>query len=130
MAEITVPTVCNYEAVSTAKTLDAGDSGVVQLVTASATITLPAVGAGVSGLTYIIMNGGEGATDGAVTVTISPNSGDKIVGGGFTAADDKDIVNTLGRGGVDYVKLVAVNEATTDSAWAVAEIGGTWTRET
>jgi hypothetical protein len=129
MAEIAIPVQNNYEAVSTAKTLDAGDSGVVQLVTATATVTLPAVAAAISGTTYIVMNGGSGATDGAVTVTISPNSGDKIVGNGFTAADDKDIVNTLGRGGVDFVELMAVNEATTDSAWVVTRVNGTWTRE-
>jgi aspartokinase len=119
----------NEELVTTNKTLDAGDSGVAQVVKTSATITLPAAGATTSGTTMTIVNGGEGATDGAVTVTVSPNAADKIVGNGFTAADDKDIINTLGRGGIDYVTLTCVNEATTDSAWVITAINGTWTRQ-
>lgn len=109
------------EAVTGAKTLDAADSGVVQNVTASATVTLPATAAG---LTYIIRNGGEGETDGAVTVTVSPNAADQIIGNGLTAADNKDIINTLGNGG-DEVTLVG--NGTT--GWQIAEVRGTWTRE-
>jgi hypothetical protein len=124
-----LPTYMESETVTGNKTLDAGDSGVAQVLTASATITLPAAGATTSGLTYTIVNGGSGSTDGAVTVTISPNANDKIVGNGFTAADDKDIINTLGRGGIDYVTLTCVNEATTDSAWVITAISGTWTRQ-
>lgn len=111
------------EEVTGAKTLDAGDSGVVQNVTATATITLPAVAAGISGITYLIRVGDEG-----LTVTISPNAGDKIVGAGLTAADNKDVIFTTQPAG-SYIVLTAVNEATTDSAWAVQRILGTVTRE-
>lgn len=111
------------EEVSGAKTLDAGDSGVVQNVVASATITLPAAAAGTSGATFIIRVGAEG-----ITLTISPNSGDKIVGNGFTAADDKDMIFTNQPAG-SYVVLQAVNEATTDSAYVVQRILGTATRQ-
>lgn len=111
------------EEVTGAKTLDAGDSGVAQNVTATATVTLPAVAAGTSNMTAIVRVGAEGKT-----VTISPNSADKIVGNGFTAADDKDMIFTNQPAG-SYVVLVAANEATTDSAWVVQRILGTATRE-
>lgn len=111
------------EAVTGNKTLDAGDSGVVQNVTATCTVTLPAVAAGTANLTAIVRVGAEGKT-----VTISPNSADKIVGNGFTAADDKDMIFTNQPAG-SYVVLVAANEATTDSAWVVQRILGTATRE-
>lgn len=111
------------EEVTGNKTLDAGDSGVVQNVTATATITLPAVAAGISGITYLIRVGDEG-----LTVTISPNAGDKIVGAGLTAADNKDVIFTTQPAG-SYIVLTAVNEATTDSAWAVQRILGEVTRE-
>lgn len=109
--------------VTGAKTLNAADSGVVQNVTATATITLPAVAAGISGTSYIIRVGAPG-----ITVNVSPNSADKIVGNGFTAADDKDAIATDQPAG-SFLHLVAVNEATTDSAWVVHRVCGTWTRE-
>lgn len=112
-----------FEAVTGNKTLDAGDSGVVQNVTASCTVTLPAAAAGTAGVTYPIRVGAEG-----ITVTVSPNSADKIVGNGFTAADDKDAIATSQPAG-SYLVLKAVNEATTDSAYVVERVLGTWTRE-
>lgn len=110
-------------AVTGNKTLAATDSGIVQDVTASCTVTLPAVGATVSGLAFPIRVGKEG-----ITVTISPNSADKIVGNGFTAADDKDMIFTNQPAG-SYVVLHAVNEATTDSCYTVQKILGTATRQ-
>lgn len=112
------------ETVTGAKTLDGGDSGVVQNVTATATVTLPAAAAATAGVTYPIRVGKAG-----ITVTISPNSADKIVGNGFTAADDKDMVFTNQPVG-SFVQLKAVAEATTDSAYVVEAILGTATRET
>lgn len=117
------------EDVTGAKTLDEGDSGVVQNVTATATVTLPAT---VVGTTYTIRNGGDNpagtpsgaGADGSVTVTISPNASDKIMGNGFTSADNKDMINTLGNVG-DEVTLVADGSA----GWLVANVVGTWTRE-
>ena len=109
------------EDVSGAKTLDAGDSGVVQNVTASATITLPATAVN---LVYTIRNGGTGETDGAVTVTVSPNANDNIAGNGLTAADNKDVINTLGRAG-DEITLIGNGVG----GWNVASVTGTWTRE-
>lgn len=110
------------EEVTGAKTLDEGDNGVAQVVTTSATITLPST---VAGYQYTIVNGGAGSTDGAVTVTISPAAADKIMGNGFTSADNKDAINTNGRGGLDYIKLVGDGA----NGWVVSEVFGTWTRE-
>ena len=95
----------------------------MQNVTATATITLPAAGAGTAGVTHIVRVGADG-----ITVTISPNSGDKIVGGGLTAADDKDIIFTSQPKG-SYVVLQVVNEATTDSAVVIQRLKGAITRE-
>lgn len=109
------------EAVAANKTLDAGDSGVVQNVTASSTVTLPSTAVG---LHYTIRNGGSGSTDGAVTINVSPAALDQIIGNGFTAADNKDAINTLGRAG-DEITLVGDGA----SGWHVANVVGTWTRE-
>lgn len=106
------------EAVTTAKTLDEGDSGVAQVVTTSATITLPAT---VVGTSYTIVNGG---TKGDVTVTVSPNASDKIMGNGFTSADNKDAINTLGNFG-DAITLVADGV----NGWFISSVRGTWTRQ-
>lgn len=121
MANYALPSNREAEDVTGAKTLDAGDSGVLQNVTASATITLPSTALG---LCYTIMNGGEGETS-EVTVTISPAAADKITGNGFTAADDKDIINTTGRGGVDFVTLLGDGA----DGWTVVACSGTWTRQ-
>jgi hypothetical protein len=104
------------------KTLAEGDNGVIQNVTVTGkVVTLPATAAGYQ---YIVRNGGQGATEGKVTVTISPNASDKIMGNGYTSADNKDIINTLGNGS-DYVKLVGDGV----NGWVVSEARGTWTRE-
>lgn len=105
------------ETVSANKTLDEGDSGVVQVVTATCTVTLPAT---VANAAYTIRNGG----DESVTVTVSPNSADKIMGGGFTSVDDKDIVNTLGKFG-DEVSLAYGGS----TGWIITNMVGTWTYE-
>jgi hypothetical protein len=88
------------ETVSADKTLDLTDCGVVQNVTATKTITLPATSAKYN---FIIRVGAEG-----ITVTISPNSNDKIAG--HTAAntgagaDNKDLIFTSSPAG-SFVQL-------------------------
>ena len=104
------------EDVSGAKTLDEGDSGVVQNVTASATVTLPAT---VVGFTYPIRVGEHG-----VTVTVSPAAADKIMGNGFTSVDNKDLIFTNQPAG-SHVVLVGDGV----NGWAVASVSGTATRE-
>ena len=109
------------EAVTGNKTLGEGDSGVVQRVTADATITLPAT---VVGTTYTIVNGGNGSTDGTITINVSPAAADKIMGNGFTSADNKDAINTDGRPG-DTITLVGDGV----NGWFVQSVQGTWARE-
>lgn len=121
MAQPNIYTAVAAEDVTGAKTVDITDQGVVQNVTASATITLPAT---VVGYVYTIRNGGSGSTDGAVTVTISPNANDLVAGNGFTAADNKDVINTLGNAG-DEITLIG--NGTT--GWNILSSQGTWTRE-
>lgn len=104
-------------------TATAADSGLVLNFTATATLTLPAVAAGTSNVTIIVRVGADNKT-----ITVSPNSADKIVGNDFTAADDKDLIFTSQPVG-SYVVLKATNEATTDSAWVVERIFGTATRQ-
>lgn len=111
------------ETVTGAKTLDGGDSGVVQNVTASAVVTLPASAAGNAGDTYMIRVGAE-----SITVEIAPNSADKIAGGGLTEADDKSIYFTNQPAG-SYIVLGSNAQATTDSAWVITKVLGTITRE-
>lgn len=104
------------EAVTGNKTLDEGDNGVVQNVTATATITLPST---VVGTSYIIRVGALGKT-----VSVSPAAADKIMGNGFTSADNKDLVFTNQPAG-SYVKLVGDGV----NGWMVAQVLGTATRE-
>lgn len=97
-------------------TLAEGDSGVVQDCTASITITLPAT---VVGRVYLIRVAKYG-----LTVNVSPNSADKIMGNGFTSADDKDLIFTSQPAG-SWVMLVGDGA----NGWHVARISGTATRE-
>lgn len=109
------------ETVSDNKTLDDGDCGVVQVVTVDAkTVTLPAT---VVGYAYTVMNGGA---NGAVAVTVSPNSSDKIYGNGFTATDNKDIINTKATAKKgDYIKMIGDGA----NGWMLTEVVGTWASE-
>lgn len=85
-------------AVTGAKTLVLADSGIVQNVTATATVTLEAT---VVGTSHIIRVGAYG-----ITVTIAPNASDKIAGNGYTPVDNKAITFTNQPAG-SYVKLTA-----------------------
>lgn len=118
--------------VTSNKTLTAADQGIVQNVrSSSAVITLPSTAAGLS---FRIANGGAvvtsgptGASGAAVTVNVSPAAADAIAGNGFTAAVNKDAINTTGSVG-DYIVLAASGTAGV-SAWNIVEQTGTWTRE-
>jgi hypothetical protein len=101
--------------VSADKTLDDTDCGLVQNVTATKTITLPAT---VVGYSYTIRVGAED-----LTVTVAPNASDKIAGNGFTAADNKALIFTSQPTG-SYVSLVGDGV----NGWMVTKIRGTATR--
>jgi hypothetical protein len=102
------------------KTLADTDIGVVQVQTVDAkTITLPST---VVGYSYAIMNGGA---DAAVEVTVAPAALDKVYGNGFTATDNKAIVNTKATAKKgDYIKLVGDGV----NGWMITEINGIWAR--
>lgn len=133
MANDTTATLGNdsryQELIDTAKTLAIGDTGIVQNVKASVTITLPAT---VVGYCFIIRNAGAPVTggpvgtgnNGTVTINVSPNASDKIAGLGFTATDDKDAINTLGKVGDE---IILVGDGV--NGWFVLSSKGTWTRE-
>lgn len=109
------------ETVATTKTLDEGDIGVIQRVTADAgVITLPAT---VVGYVYIIENGGA---DGTVLATVSPNASDKIMGNGFTSADNKDALNTKATAKKGD-RIVLIGDGV--NGWMVQEVVGIWARE-
>lgn len=109
------------ETLSANDTMAEGDSGSVKLVdTDGVVITLPATAAG---MTFTFVNAGD---DGEVGFSISPNAADKIMGNGYTSADNKDVTNTkaTARKG-DYITLVGDGA----SGWYVQAVRGTWTRE-
>lgn len=113
--------VRSTEYVSANKTLDEGDNGVAQVVTADAkVVTLPAT---VVCTTYRVING---CADGTCAVTISPAAADKIMGNGFTSADNKDAINTKATAKKgDYMVLVGDGV----NGWMVQDVVGTWARE-
>lgn len=110
-------------------TATAADSGVVINVTATKTVTLPDTTAVPVGTVIVVRNGGASSTtggangDGSVTVTVAPVSTDKIQGNGFTAADNKAALNTLGNVG-DELALQSDGVA----GWTVLHAFGLWTR--
>jgi hypothetical protein len=103
-------------AVTGNKTLAEGDSGVVQNVTATATITLPATGANFA---FTVRVGALG-----LTVTVAPNAADKIMGNGFTSADNKALIFTNQPVG-SFVSLIYGGV----DGWVVTEISGVATRQ-
>ena len=89
------------------------------IVTATATITLPAV-ENLKGDIWII----NGAADGTL-LTVSPNSSDMFLWdiAGAAGTNDKDIINTAATAKKgDYVKL----RYGSGDGWLISEIGGTW----
>lgn len=122
--------------VTSNKTLTAADQGIVQDVAVDAlTITLPSTSAG---LTFIIRNRGRvgsgtlpaGAVQSkSVAVSVSPAAADAIAGNGFTAAVNKDAINTKATAQVgDYIKLTGTGTAGV-TAWQLEEVSGIWARE-
>lgn len=104
---------------TSAYTMTAADSGKITRVTGTTTITLPAT---VVGMKFKILNGNE---DG-VAVTISPNASDKIIGNGFTAADDKDAINTAATAKYgDFFEILGDGV----DGWYVQAVKGTWARQ-
>lgn len=93
-------------------------SGILVNVTATSTITLPAT---VIGQRFMIRVGAEG-----LTVTISPDANDLIVGAGAAnsgaGADDKDVIFTNQPAG-SYIELHAI----TTTGFTIVRSLGTFT---
>jgi len=107
------PGATPVHAVAASTPLDATDFGKIITVTADATITLPAVGAGDIGATITIIKAG------ATAVTI--------------AAEGSDTIADSGAGGTIYNNVSAETSATitlrliTDTKWSILGVDGTWT---
>ena len=99
------------------KTLAVADNGVAQVVTATATLTLPATAVGFE---FTVVNGGSRT----VTVSLSPAAADLIAGNGAAGVDNKDVISTLG----NYGDTVSVR-GDGANGWVITEVRGTWTRE-
>ncbi len=102
------------------KTLDSEDIGKLFWVSVTSVITLPAVATPAQ---CKIVCGGPFGT---VEITLRPQAADSIEGPDITAADDKDVVNTLAtarRG--DFAKLGTVDA----NGYQLTELRGIWARE-
>lgn len=102
-------------------TVVAADSGKIIIANAvDLVFTLPAT---VAGLVFTFVVKAVSATTG---LSISPAAADKIMGNGFTSADNKDAINTAAtdREG-DMIQLVGDGV----DGWYVTGVIGTWARE-
>lgn len=115
------------------KTLDLTQCGIVQnVITDGIVITLPSTAAGTS---YIVRNGGVPASSsvgagtgagGSVLVAISPAAADKIQGLAFSAADNKDALNTKATSNVgDELQIVGDGV----DGYNIVRARGLWARE-
>lgn len=119
--------------VTEAKSLTLADQGVVQnVINDLGVITLPATSAGA---VFVIRNGGLPASSalgaasgsgGGVVVAASPNASDKIQGLGFTAADNKDALNTKATSQVGD-QIVLVGDGI--DGYNIQSAKGIWARE-
>jgi hypothetical protein len=98
---------CEIE--TSAKTLDAADSGKVHVCTSTTDIVVTLAATAVEGV-YTIING---AQDGDHLTSISPQSADNITGLDFTGSDDGDVTNTKATSKAgDYLTIMASGMAT------------------
>ena len=101
----------------------AADSSVTFLAGAADLVfTLPST---VIGLRYRFVLAAAGLSTGT-GLSISPAAADKIMGNGFTSADDKDaILAGSGDREGDWIEVTGDGSA----GWYITGISGTWTRE-
>jgi hypothetical protein len=104
-------------------TVLAEDSGKLFLANGSGTITftLPSTALGLVYSFLVMQLPGSG-----VGTSVSPAAADKIIGNGFTAADDKDAINTAATDALgDMLELTGDGV----DGWYVTLVKGTWARE-
>lgn len=105
------------------RTLTADESGATVIVSAAdVVITLPATAAG---LTYTIVLAAGGLSAGT-GLSVSPQAADKIMGNGFTSADDKDAI-LAGSGDREGDSITLCGDGA--AGWYITNVVGTWTRE-
>ena len=102
-------------------TLDASDSGKKFIVNAVDLVaTLPSTVDGLHFEFYIL------TASASTGFSVSPAAADQIIGNGFTAADDKDAINTAASDAVGDRIVVHGDGA---SGWYITDVTGTWARE-
>ena len=111
----------NLEDKSANYTVQAADSGkTFTSSTDGVVFTLPAIAIG---YVFTFVNTG---TDGANTLTISPNASDGILYAG-SVTDDKDVINTKATSKVgDYVTIASLNST---DFWTVVDAQGVFAKE-
>ena len=104
-------------------TVTAGDSGATIIVTGvDKVMTLPATAAGLR-YRFVLAAAGLSAGTG---LSISPNAADKIMGNGFTSADDKDAI-LAGSGDREGDSIMLEGDGV--DGWYIVSVVGTWTRQ-
>jgi hypothetical protein len=104
-----------------AYTVLAADTGKIIFANAvDLVFTLPATQ---KGLVYTFIVQTVSATTG---LSISPNASDQIIGNGFTAADDKDAINTAA---TDVKGDLIQVWGDGNLGWYITNVVGTWARE-
>lgn len=104
-------------------TLTTEDSGAVVVVTGvDKVMTLPATALGLK-YTFVLAAAGLSAGTG---LSISPAAADKIMGNGFTSADNKDAILA---GATDREGDVLTIVGDGADGWYITEAIGTWSRE-
>lgn len=113
----------NVVTAATSTTLTATDSGKTVVATAADLVfTLPAT---VLGLRYSFILAATGLS-GGTGLSVSPNAADKIMGNGFTSADDKDAINT---GATDREGDLIEVTGDGNLGWYITRVIGTWARQ-
>lgn len=102
-------------------TVTAADNGKTFITSAADVVfTLPATA---DGLSYTFVTGVASAGTGT---SVSPVAADQIKGNGFTAADDKDAINSGASDAVGDALTVIGDGA---DGWIITNVIGTWARE-
>ena len=120
IARVAAPT---FDTKSADFTVSAADAGKTFLITGVDKVaTLPATAAGLR-FTFVVASTALSAGTG---FSVSPNAVDKIMGNGFTSADDKDAINS---GASD--REGDLLELTGDGVdgWYITRVIGTWARQ-
>lgn len=102
----------------------AGESGCIyEIGAADKVATLPATAPGLC-YRFVVTAAALSASTG---FSVSPNASDKIMGNGFTSADNKDAINTGATDGEG--DMIEVTADAAGLGWYITAVIGTWERE-